>query len=792
VSGAPASSLALPRALEGGRSITGPTASPAPATRSGGPLIVRLVTFAALVTYAATGWLALVADRPWGRVMLAIGVLIAAAALLGWLETRATRPVAWGASLAVALTATAAACIAMGLPVRLLVPAGWGELGDRLGTSLGAISGLNYPYRGGAEWSRLVILLGLSVGLGLATALAFWPSRRGARALRTTALILVVAMYAVGATVSAPGAPLIHGLVLLLLAAAWIWLPGLGRREATASAALVLAAGALALPLAGALDGNRPWLDYRSWTWSSPAVGTGESFAWNHSYGPLNWTRTGESMFKVQSEAPHYWRAAVLDRFDGYRWLQSTASGSSFVELPQRASGSSVTPQPARLNPAWIHQLTFTISGLRSQLVVGAGTALGVRGLEGVTQIQGGLAMPSDQSLVTGDSYTVRAYIPDPSTTQMRTSPPRYPGALAPYTQILLPRPRVFGSNRHASRSRGSAAASGPLVQLAVPFWGTRESAMAGRALSQSAYGGVYRLARRVTAGARTPFDAVQRLERYLRMHYTYSEIPPRRQLPLRAFLLRDRIGYCQQFSGAMALMLRMVGVPARVASGFSPGTSSQPGTYVVRDFDAHSWVEVYFSGIGWVPFDPTPGVAPARSQATGLRPPSPSLAPGGSRHSAKQPADLSRGRSAQPATRPSGSGLWLAPLAAALLAVGGIVAFGLRALRNRSVPPGELAEAQLRELASAIGRLGSRAPSGATLLGLERRLRLVGGPASSTYAAKLRAARYAPRNQEAPTFAERRALRRELTAGRGLRGRLRGLTAIPPGGPVGLRGSRS
>ncbi len=74
--------------------------------------------------------------------------------------------------------------------------------------------------------------------------------------------------------------------------------------------------------------------------------------------------------------------------------------------------------------------------------------------------------------------------------------------------------------------------------------------------------------------------------------------------------------GYCQQFSGAMALLLRMGGVPARVASGFTSGSFDRSrDEWVVRDVDAHSWVEVYFPGQGWVAFDPTPEVAPPRAQ---------------------------------------------------------------------------------------------------------------------------------------------------------------------------------
>jgi len=100
---------------------------------------------------------------------------------------------------------------------------------------------------------------------------------------------------------------------------------------------------------------------------------------------------------------------------------------------------------------------------------------------------------------------------------------------------------------------------------------------------------------------------------------------------------------------------------------------------------------------------------------------------------------------------------------------------------RTRRLSPAELADAQLAELRRALSALGWQIPAGTTLLGLERRLDRAAGPASASYAAGLRAYRYDPRAPGAPSLRARRALRRELTV-RG--GRLRGLLAIPPGGP--------
>ena len=87
-----------------------------------------------------------------------------------------------------------------------------------------------------------------------------------------------------------------------------------------------------------------------------------------------------------------------------------------------------------------------------------------------------------------------------------------------------------------------------------------------------SPYGRVLTLARRLARGQPTQYDTVRAVQGYLRSEYAYSEQPPERRFPLAAFLFRDRIGYCQQFSGAMALMLRMLGDTRARAAGFTPG----------------------------------------------------------------------------------------------------------------------------------------------------------------------------------------------------------------------------
>jgi hypothetical protein len=728
---------------------------------------VRLLAFAALASCVAVAWLGMVINPPGGRaVVTVVSVVAGAAALMALGSDRVPRSVAWALAPVVVLITIAASAMAMGMPPRLALPWNWAELATDLYGGWGVLWNVDLPYDGTLVWTRLLILLGLPLALGVAGAFAFWPARRIASALRAIALALLVAAYGLATTINPPSAPLLHGLLLLALVWAWLWLPGRGIREALAGGALVSAAALLALPIAGSLGGRGPLVDYRSWGSDSPAVGHTESFTWDQSYGPLTWPRVGQTMFEVRSDGPYYWRTAVLDQFDGSSWVQSDQPGNAALQLPQRQPGSGAP----RLNPAWIHQLEYTIHGLNSDLVVAAGAPLGSPTIAGVSVMDRGLLLPSSEPLSTGESYVLRSYIPDPSPAQMRTAPTRYPASVRGDVVVRLPGGRPVD----------------------VPFWGAPDNGRADRALAHSAYGGVYRLARRVTAGARTPYDAVSAIETYLNARYHYSEFAPIRHLALRTFLLGARRGYCQHFSGAMALMLRMVGVPARVAAGFSPGRPNSDGDYVVTDFDAHSWVEAYFTGIGWVTFDPTPAGAPAQSRVSGLgssiAPPSD---PSTGSASDGSKAKLHKGSVDVPGGGSPGAGsgrvLPLSPIAAVLLGLlaAALAAAGVMLRRaRRARRPGDLVDAQLREVASALERVRAWRTRGATLLGLERRLAAEVGPGAAAYVARIRAAQYAPGHNPPPGMSLRGVLRRELASGRGIRGRLRSLLAIPPGGP--------
>ena len=116
-------------------------------------------------------------------------------------------------------------------------------------------------------------------------------------------------------------------------------------------------------------------------------------------------------------------------------------------------------------------------------------------------------------------------------------------------------------------------------------------------------------------AGAVTPYDQARAIEFWLRTNIQYNEsipAPPRGRDPIEWFLFERRQGYCNYYATAMVLMLRSQGIPARLAAGFAQGTwDAEHRSYLVRERDAHTWVEVYFPGYGWIEFEPTADEAP-------------------------------------------------------------------------------------------------------------------------------------------------------------------------------------
>jgi hypothetical protein len=130
----------------------------------------------------------------------------------------------------------------------------------------------------------------------------------------------------------------------------------------------------------------------------------------------------------------------------------------------------------------------------------------------------------------------------------------------------------------------------------------------------------VVQLARRITAKAASREAQVTAVTSYLRSHETYSldsPVPGVNEDAVDRFLFRDHVGFCEQFASAAVVLVRAVGVPARVVTGLAYGHQVGTGRLYTAA-DAHAWVEVHYPGVGWSPIDPTAGVALATATGSG------------------------------------------------------------------------------------------------------------------------------------------------------------------------------
>jgi transglutaminase-like putative cysteine protease len=221
----------------------------------------------------------------------------------------------------------------------------------------------------------------------------------------------------------------------------------------------------------------------------------------------------------------------------------------------------------------------------------------------------------------------------------------------------------------------------------------------------------VLALARQITAGAPTRLDAVQAVEEWLHQNTRYNlEIPP--DPPgadaVDRFLFETREGFCEHIASAMAVLLRASGVPTRLVTGFGPGHRNPfTGYWEILASDAHAWVEVYYPGAGWIPYDPTFGVPPASPGLSGRFIAPELLGSIGRFFSASIPEPLRRAVTELGHAIAAAARAW--PLVLVLVALGVgllILRRGRRAQRRRGLPPVGAARA-FAELESAMAARG-------------------------------------------------------------------------------------
>ncbi len=754
-----------------------PAAATAPLAAPGR---LRLAAFAALALYGAAHWGDLVAPGAGGAmagmVAAASAVGAVALALTGRLA-RAARAVVLGVLVLILL---ALAFLTAGAPAGLVVdPRDWDVLASGLSQGISSTPGITVPYRGADEWTRTAVLIGGTTLVALAAGLAFWPRRGRALGLHRTAAIALGALYAVPVVQHGPDNPYLDGAVFCVLLAGFMWLETLRADRLPVAGACLLVVTVLGAVVAPRLDAVAPWLDYESLAEKLEHT-KALSYSWDHGYGPLDWPRDGREILRVKARSAAYWKADDLDAFDGVRWLDS---GSVDPAQPDER------PRPG----PWTQTITVVDRGLLSQSFVGAGTTLDIeRGPHHVETGPGHFEVLG-APLRPGSSYRARVYTPRPTDAQLRRAPaPRAGGPGARYANVTLPvrrgltvtdpRSGVVLPARRAVVYFPRFGADGPpevFWRGGIPLRQRDRDAV----LNGTPYAPALALARRLRAESTTPYDFVQRVRARVMDGALYDENVRADGLPLERFLFDDRRGYCQHFSGAMALLLRMGGIPARVATGFSPGSfDAKRKEFSVKDTDAHSWVEAWFEGLGWITFDPTPAASPARSQQddsssgpSSFAPRPPLRAPGRAGDRPFAPGDPGAGRASS-----TDAGFdWRAPLIGVVLAAVLAVAV-VRLVRAGRLPGGPLAP-ELAELQRALHRSGRTPAGGTTLTRLEALLGGARDPGAGGYLRAVRGQRFGGEGAPGPTVAERRALRRRLGDGLGLRGRLLAWWALPP-----------
>ena len=718
----------------------------------------RVPAFLALASFGAYRWADMVAPGAGGAMTAALVAAVAAGLVLLALARRDLRR---GPRLAAIALATAGlllvALLAAGVSLRLMAPRGWDDLASGIAQGLGAVPNIRVPYSGDEEWIRTVIVLGGVLLVGLAALLAFAPRRRGTVGFPFAAALALGVLYLVPAMQRDTPNQFLAGGVFTALLVLFLWLERVERRSAPLAAGVVAAALLAALVAGPALDRDNPLIDYETLA-QSLSSGPSTRYDWNHSYGPLDWSRDGREVLRVGARRRAYWKAANLAIFDGVRWVQDDSDIQGDLEVE-------------RFAPRWRQTLRVTVRALSSAQFVAAGTTIEIRRTPRTAIMsQPGVYSTRDQPLRRGNAYRADVYVPNPSARDLSAA-----------TSFELPR----GTASTGFTTLGLPQDGGDPVSVQMPPWDEGEpNPEVIDALARSPYEPAYELARRLKIQSRTQYEYVRAVEEHLKRDYAYSEEPRPSPDPIADFLFGGKAGYCQQFSGAMALLLRLGGVPARVVAGFSPGAyDAGRREYVVRDLDAHSWVEVFFPGVGWVTRDPTPADSPARAQladdAAAARDPAGALPDSRPATPPRLEPDTPAGAAAGATAETSERSPWAfvgAGVAVVLIALGALLA--VRARRRRP------AQDELTELHRALAR--SRRPPApqTTLDALAERWR---GTSAEGYVRVLADARYGYGRAQ-PTAAQRAGLRRELGLGLGMRGRLRAWWALPPRPPVRRR----
>jgi len=304
--------------------------------------------------------------------------------------------------------------------------------------------------------------------------------------------------------------------------------------------------------------------------------------------------------------APTYWRLYALDQFDGTTWKSSDPQGAHARVLATPVQLAGTFPPTAPV----IQQRYEIVTDLGDRWLPMAYPPQLVQVPFGTIRFDQGLtAAMAPENLDAGTEYVVTSRYVSPTPDEL--------------DRVTFGPPSQYGQ--------------ATFVPPDVPAQ-------------------VRRIAQQWTADAASPYRKVLAIQdRFLdgSFHYSVNVKPTSDANAIVAFLTKTKTGFCQQFATAMAVMVRELGLPSRVAVGFLPGTQSR-ATFTVSTQQAHAWVEVLFPGYGWLPFDPTPrGPKPLAIPGSYLQPDAePSCAPG--KPACGPPSGSTSGAEAGPVTGPA------------------------------------------------------------------------------------------------------------------------------------------
>ena len=589
--------------------------------------------------------------------------------------------------------------------------------------------------------------------------------------------------------------PLATGALTLAAVLATLFLVREGGRPArgawqAAGFVLVLVVASVAASSSDAVA-KTGFVNWQTWDLGDPPdKPVSVRYVWDSNYEGISFPPKKTVVLRVRVPGPReslYWRATTLDAYTGTQWKEDLRLGPlRSDETIDLAGEDPLLPRRAENESRWVRQ-DVEVVALRDTHLVGAAQPVRWRpGIAPVQTAQSGILLAGTQ-LRQEQRYTVWSYVPRAKPSELARAPAQYPAALERYLRLT--------------------------ETVELPAWGTpgREDEV-GQALGPDPYVGqshldLYDEARSVVGDAATPYDAAVALEAWFRSDggFVYDETPPPTYLdpPLVPFVLRDKRGYCQQFAGAMAVMLRLLGIPSRVAAGFTSGSyDEEKHEWTVTDHNAHTWVEVYFPRIGWVPFDPTPNrgqltaaytpfspVFDARDAALALR--------GGAAATDAVQRQLDRSRASEETFDPGDAGAGsgrdgnegrslvglLALLVAGAVTLLVLAKAARRRLRFVSRDPRAVATACRRDLVAFLVDQGFEPPASATLPELGDFVHEKLGANASGFVRAATAARFAREREthRAATRARRElaALRRAMSSRLTLGERVRGVLSV-------------